>query len=69
MRWLVITKKEEGVPFVLLFIASFILFVNAESQFIMGMASVLMIMSGIKAVDKFVGCEKSSDVLDDEDDL
>ena len=64
-----ITKKEEGVPFVLLFIASFVLFVNAESQFIMGMASVLMIMSGIKAVDKFVGCENSSDVLDDEDDL
>lgn len=64
-----ITKKEEGVPFVLLFIASFILFMNAESQFVMGMASVLMIMTGIKAVDKFVECEKSSDVLDDEDDL
>lgn len=64
-----ITKKEEGVPFVLLFIASFILFVNTESQFIMGMASVLMFMTGIKAVDKFVECEKSSDVLDDEDDL
>ena len=64
-----ITKKEEGIPFVLLFIASFVLFVNAESQFIAGMASVLMIMTGIKAVDRFVGCEKSSDVLDDEDDL
>ena len=64
-----ITKKEEGIPFVLLFIASFVLFVNAESQFIAGMASVLMIMTGIKAVYRFVGCEKSSDVLDDEDDL
>lgn len=64
-----ITKKEEGVPFVLLFIASFVLFMNAESQFIMGMASVLMIMTGIKAVDRFVGCEKSSDVLDEEDDF
>lgn len=64
-----ITKKEEGIPFVLLFIASFVLFVNAESQFIMGMASVLMITTGIKVVDIFVGCEKSSDVLDDEDDL
>ena len=64
-----ITKKEEGIPFVLLFIASFILFVNSESQFIMGMASVLMFMTGIKAVDRFVGCENSSDVLDDEDDL
>ena len=64
-----ITKKEEGIPFVLLFIASFILFVNAESQFIMGMSSVLMIMTGIKAVDRFVGCEKSSDVLDEEDDF
>lgn len=64
-----ITKKEEGVPFVLLFIVSFFLFMTAESQFVMGMASVLMIMTGIKAVDRFVGCEKSSDVLDDEDDL
>lgn len=64
-----ITKKEEGIPFVLLFIASFILFVNAESQFIMGMSSVLMIITGIKAVDRFVGCEKSSDVLDEEDDF
>ena len=64
-----ITKKEEGIPFVLLFIVSFFLFMTAESQFIMGMASVLMFMTGIKAVDKFVGCEKSSDVLDDEDDL
>ena len=64
-----ITKKEEGVPFVLLFIASFVLFMNAESQFIMGMASVLIIMTGIKAVDRFVGCEKSSDVLDEEDDF
>ena len=64
-----ITKKEEGIPFVLLFIASFVLFVNAGSQFIMGMASVLMIMTGIKAVDSFVGCEKSSDILDEEDDL
>ena len=63
------TKKEEGIPFVLLFIASLVLFVNAESQFIAGIASVLMIMSGIKAVDRFVGCEKSSDVLDDEDDF
>ena len=69
MRWLVITKKEEGIPFVLLFIVSFFLFMTAESQFVMGMASVLMIMTGIKAVDKFVECEKSSDVLDDEDDL
>lgn len=64
-----ITKKEEGIPFVFLFIASFVLFVNAESQFIAGMASVLMIMTGIKAVDRFVGCEKSSDVLDEEEDL
>lgn len=64
-----ITKKEEGIPFVLLFIVSFFLFMTAESQFVMGMASVLMIMTGIKAVDKFVECEKSSDVLDDEDDL
>lgn len=63
------TKKEEGIPFVLLFIVSFVLLVNAESQFIAGIASGLMIMSGIKAVDKFVGCEKSSDVLDDEDDF
>lgn len=64
-----ITRREEGIPFVLLFIASFILFVNTESQFIMGMASVLMFMTGIKAVDKFVECEKSSDVFDEEDDL
>ncbi len=64
-----ITKKEEGIPFVLLFIASFILFMNAESQFIAGMASVLMFMSGIKAVDRFVECEKSLDVLDEEEDL
>lgn len=63
------TTREEGIPFVLLFIVSFFLFMTAESQFVMGMASVLMIMTGIKAVDNFVGCEKSSDVLDDEDDL